>query len=259
MEYNRSFPSQTQPSTSLASLSLQDGDEQSDTRLRVRPPGKLDREQKRELEAHKALLSGKAKDRHSSADDAGPHKLVPIFTGATLTALPPKTFAQYGLLGERFQNEADPRLLMHTSPPWSTFICGSQGSGKSHTLSCMLENCLHSSKASKLEHPLAGMVFHWDRFTSYGSSQICEAAYLCSVGIPVRVFVSPSNLKNMKATYSNLPNLPTGAPTPVVVPLLFDESQLDVSKMMTMMGFGERQNDLPLYMQVCGSFSCNVL
>jgi len=33
-------------------------------------------------------------------------------------------------------------IFLNTNAPWSAFICGSQGSGKSYTLSCMLENLL---------------------------------------------------------------------------------------------------------------------
>jgi hypothetical protein len=32
-------------------------------------------------------------------------------------------------------------VLLNTDSPWSAFLCGSQGSRKSHALSCMLENC----------------------------------------------------------------------------------------------------------------------
>ncbi|CAG8977997.1 hypothetical protein HYALB_00000666 [Hymenoscyphus albidus] len=39
-------------------------------------------------------------------------------------------------------NGEDPRLFFDIVSPSSTFICGSQGLGKSHTLSCLLENCL---------------------------------------------------------------------------------------------------------------------
>ena len=55
-------------------------------------------------------------------------------------------FPQYGLLGHRIDNVADQNdpepIFLNTNPPVSSFICGSQGSGKSYTLSCMLENCL---------------------------------------------------------------------------------------------------------------------
>lgn len=49
---------------------------------------------------------------------------------------------QYGLLGSVYQNEEllllDPRLFLNTNIPFSAFICGLQGSGKSHTMSCLL-------------------------------------------------------------------------------------------------------------------------
>jgi hypothetical protein len=51
-------------------------------------------------------------------------------------------FPQYGLLGSVCQNEellpSDPRLFLNTNIPFSAFICGLQGSGKSHTMSCLL-------------------------------------------------------------------------------------------------------------------------
>ncbi|XP_014558608.1 hypothetical protein COCVIDRAFT_14210 [Bipolaris victoriae FI3] len=73
-------------------------------------------------------------------------------------------------------------VLLNTDSPWSAFLCGSQGSGKSHTLSCMLENCLLTdkkilSRVGLNPHPLAGLVFHYDRCQGSG---VCEAAYLCT-------------------------------------------------------------------------------
>lgn len=70
--------------------------------------------------------------------------------------------------------QEDNRLFININAPWSAFICGSQGSGKSHTVSCMLEVALLPSKLGKLPRPLAGMVFHYDKFTGFSSSQICE-------------------------------------------------------------------------------------
>ncbi|CAN9170184.1 unnamed protein product [Alternaria alternata] len=46
------------------------------------------------------------------------------------------------------QAHADRRLFFNVTTPSSIFICGSQGSGKSHTLSCLLENCLAISDAT---------------------------------------------------------------------------------------------------------------
>jgi hypothetical protein len=95
----------------------------------------------------------------------------------------------------------DPRLFFNISAPSSAFICGSQGSGKSHTLSCLLENCLMKSYVSKLDNPLAGLVFHYDSFTSDIKGTPCEAAHISSnSNVKVRVLVSPTNLQTMKVS-----------------------------------------------------------
>jgi signal recognition particle GTPase len=53
-----------------------------------------------------------------------------------------KLLPQYGLLGEVLSGgrEAmvDPRLFLNTNHPFSVFLCGLQGAGKSHSLSCLL-------------------------------------------------------------------------------------------------------------------------
>jgi hypothetical protein len=52
-----------------------------------------------------------------------------------------KLLPQYGLLGEAFTTGAgdvDPRLFLNTNHPFSVFLCGLQGAGKSHSLSCLL-------------------------------------------------------------------------------------------------------------------------
>lgn len=190
---------------------------------------------------------------------------------SSVVATESAVFPQYGLLAERLQtyrnakpdllddtdstNEhgtesKDNRLFINVNTPWSAFICGSQGSGKSHTLSCMLETALLPSKLGRLPGPLAGMVFHYDKFTGVSSSQICEAAYLCSAGIPVRVVVSPSNYYRMKDAYENLPGLPPNTTKPTVVPLLLEEKQLNVDRMMNLMAVGDGEGGLPLYMEV---------
>lgn len=97
--------------------------------------------------------------------------------------------------GEAFSKETDPRLFFNVSHPSSVFICGSQGSGKSHTLSCLLENCLIQSKAGKLPNPLTGLVFHYDTFFSDVTGSPCEAAFLSShPDVKVRVLCSPTNI-----------------------------------------------------------------
>jgi hypothetical protein len=124
----------------------------------------------------------------------------------------PEPFTQYGLLAGdvgrlSLAHEAkadgepppDPRLFYNIAAPSSVFICGSQGSGKSHTLGCLLENCLVPSVANSLPRPLTGIVFHYDTFTSDTSGSACEAAYLSSAkGVSVRVLCAPTNIGHIK-------------------------------------------------------------
>ena len=147
----------------------------------------------------------------------------------------------------------DRRLFLNTNAPWSAFVCGSQGSGKSHTLSCMLEDALLNSygsgKLGKLPHPLAGIVFHYDKFTGHSSSQVCEAAFLCSTGIPVKILVSPASYDKMKRVYANLPGVkPKHQPT--VVAMLFEQQHLNASRMMKLMAVEGTDGSRPLYMEV---------
>lgn len=95
----------------------------------------------------------------------------------------------------------DPRLFFNVTPPSSTFVCGSQGSGKSHTLSCMLENCLIPSRAGRLPNPLTGLVFHYDTFISDTTGSPCEAAFLSShPDVNVRVLCSPTNVHSIRVS-----------------------------------------------------------
>jgi hypothetical protein len=214
---------------------------------------------------------------HSSASSNARQeeiKTAPLFSSHVQTAIANGTvsiqssqrnqiFPQYALLGMRQKTigaaeVTDPvpephqnLIYTNTNAPWSAFICGSQGGGKSHTLSCMLENALLSKNpAGILPNPLAGLIFHYDKFTSHMSSQLCEAAYLCSSGVPVRVLVSPSNVWAMEKIYSNLPGLPKGCPKPQVVPLYLSEKQLNVTNMMTLMSVNETSGHTPLYLEV---------
>lgn len=126
----------------------------------------------------------------------------------------PTPFTQYGLLGGVSQNNLggtsfdgqrraarDPRLFYNVATPSSIFICGSQGSGKSHTLSCLLENCLLPSAANVLPRPLTGVVFHYDTFNSDVGGTPSEAAYLSSnPNVKVRVLCAPTNRVKIEVT-----------------------------------------------------------
>jgi len=172
---------------------------------------------------------------------------------------PPKeVYPQYGVLGilsectsNEFLRQTRPQdniIFSNTEEPWSAFICGSQGSGKSHTLSCLLENnLLPRSELGTLRTPLTGIIFHYDKFSNFNSGQVCEAAYLCSAGVPVQVLVAPTSLKKMTRQYTNLPGLPLGSRKPKVMPLYFSQEQLSVDVMMTLMAVHDTGVSAPLY------------
>jgi hypothetical protein len=238
-------------------------------------------ERERERQAHLKLIKGAKADGYGSSVEEGllhAIKSTPIFSRRVRLVLEhgeilgqdmpaDRFFPQYGFLGLREatfgpdsgQDRSHPSevreqdlIYANINSPWSAFICGSQGSGKSHTLSCLLENALLKSDACVLPNPLAGIMFHYDNFTSCETTQICEAAYLCSLGIPVRVLVSPVNLPNMRRLYANLPGLPANAPKPRVEPLHFREQQLNIGNMLTLMAVDDGART-PLYMDVIKS------
>lgn len=91
---------------------------------------------------------------------------------------------------------------------------------------------------------------HYDNYTSYSATQYCEAAYLCSSGIPVTVLVCPSNIWAMSRLYSNLPGLKPGVPRPKVVPLYLSEDKLNISRMLKLMAVDTSSAPTPMYMEV---------
>ncbi|KAK8122067.1 hypothetical protein PG984_010737, partial [Apiospora sp. TS-2023a] len=167
----------------------------------------------------------------------------------------PRIIPQYGLIG--IQQDAqgilpqDKLVLANMNVPWSAFICGSQGAGKSHTLSCLLESYIdQNSGTGKLPNPLAGMVMHYDNFTNNTTTQLCEAAYLCSSGTPVNVLVCPSHIWTMKRLYTNLPGIEPKSLRPKVMPLYLTESQLNISRILKLMAVDPTTSNMPLYMEV---------
>ncbi|KAI1266184.1 hypothetical protein F5Y18DRAFT_23311 [Xylariaceae sp. FL1019] len=177
----------------------------------------------------------------------------PLFTAAVLkhtrdnSSSPNIPYSQYGFLAgdvERLLegSTADPRIFYNVSAPSSVFICGSQGSGKSHTLSCILEDCLiQSDTLGTLRNPLTAVVFHYDDYASDLRVAPCEAAYLGSdPSVSVRVLCAPTNVALIKESYRIFPNA-------TVEPLKLDESNLNTRRMLELMAFDKTQ---PLYMQV---------
>jgi DNA helicase HerA-like ATPase len=135
---------------------------------------------------------------------------------------------------------------MNTNTPSSTLICGVQGSGKSHSVSVIIENSLIAlSELGKLPSPLSVVVFH---LGAGGLHLPCESAFIRKVigrnwlkKIPVKVVVSPSNLQNMNKTYAV-----TGAD---VVPFYLSTKDLNCTHMLSLMRILE-SGKIPLYMEV---------
>lgn len=186
--------------------------------------------------------------------------------------------SQYALIGAlqradrtsskaRLESDMQDRLVLgNLAVPWSALICGSQGSGKTHTLTCLLENALMShdpdaeagedrgASMGSLRDPLAAIVFHYDGVSNSTPSQLCEAAYLCSNGkTPVAVLVSASNFWAMRWLYHNLPGLPPEAPRPRVLPMYFSDNQLSEDHLLRLLAVNPMGSDSgadPLYMSL---------
>ncbi|KAI1378156.1 hypothetical protein F4677DRAFT_458828 [Hypoxylon crocopeplum] len=176
----------------------------------------------------------------------------PIFTeparrrATDLSTLSKSPFSQYGVIAGNANDDhptSDSLLYYNVSVPSSTFICGSQGSGKSHTLSCLLENCLISSDANELPRPLTGIVFHYDTFISDSGGSPCEVAFLSShPGTNVRVLCAPTNVAVIKKSYSRFPNVK-------IEELRINETDLNTKRMMDLMAVKEG-GSMPLYLHV---------
>ena len=224
-----------------------------------------------EIQRHLALVGLTNLHSHSvNVRNSNNHRLqaagtTPIFSSKVKNSLSdPKhdrpLFPIYGHLGLRLStykdggetNEVrcqDNLVYANVNAPWSAFICGSQGAGKSHTLSCLLENALLSDgHLGPNPNPLAGIVFHYDKHSGQPAAQICEAAYLASKGIQVEVFVSPSNWWAMKKLYQ-LPGIAADR-QPIVRPLLLQDGQINIGNMRTLMNLDSQDGKVPLYMAV---------
>ncbi|EKD20009.1 hypothetical protein MBM_01961 [Drepanopeziza brunnea f. sp. 'multigermtubi' MB_m1] len=181
----------------------------------------------------------------------------PIFTRSVLD-YSAESFSQYGFLAGNssvldclsaaghdpatMTPAQDPSVFFNISAPSSAFICGSQGSGKSHTLSVLLESCLLKLKdVNKLDNPLAALVFHYDSFISDLRGTPCEAAHLSSnPNIKVRVLCSPSNIQTIKRTYMGM--------NVEIEPLKINQNDLNTKRMLDLMAVNQDDGRMPLYL-----------
>ncbi|KAJ6566950.1 hypothetical protein B0H19DRAFT_1025516 [Mycena capillaripes] len=149
-------------------------------------------------------------------------------------------FPSRGLLG----TSAGDRIYFNTNAPSSAVICGVQGSGKSHTVSCLLECALIAdSRVGLLPEPLSALVFHFD---AQDAGRPCEAAFLSSpashrAALPhVTVLCSPSNVNRRRRAYASLERVR-------VEPLYLSEKDLTADRMLAIMGCDNIET-MPLYM-----------
>ncbi|KAL0949678.1 hypothetical protein HGRIS_009716 [Hohenbuehelia grisea] len=181
----------------------------------------------------------------------------PLFTREAFvetTGLDKET--QYGVMGATVsihsptsvQIPDDRRLYLNTNAPFSAIVCGVQGSGKSHTVSVMLESMfIRHSPLGCLNQPLSGLILHFGE--GGDCARPCEAAWTGvskAAGVsapPVKVYVSKSSLKTMRNVYQALGSNVS------VEPLLFDEEDLDAQAFLSMMAVGSSEG-APLYMQL---------
>ncbi|KAI0637943.1 hypothetical protein C8Q77DRAFT_1070335 [Trametes polyzona] len=163
---------------------------------------------------------------------------------------------QYGVLGsvtaiceqQTGYRPQDPRLYLNTNAPFSAVVCGVQGSGKSHTVSVMLENMLITGfePIGASQKALSGLVLHFGEGGS--DSRPCEAAWLGLSDVKgvkpptIKVYGSSSSLSTLRKTYAPLGSAVT------VKPLLFSEKELDAEAVLSMMAIGSSDN-APLYIQ----------
>lgn len=168
-----------------------------------------------------------------------------------------KILPQYGLLGSfhpdsclQLKSPRDDRIFVNTNIPFSAFICGVQGSGKSHTTSCLLENCLIPSlMLGHLQKPLSALVFHFSEFTSRTSHNPSEASFLSMAHCDfpdhptashTSVMVPPSNYYNLNQLYTRIPKVD-------VHPFKLKPHMLDVGTMLVLMTV-DQSKDKSLYM-----------
>ncbi|PIG79274.1 hypothetical protein AARAC_004273 [Aspergillus arachidicola] len=173
-----------------------------------------------------------------------------VLISSTARAMPSQFALMGGLRGQQSALPRDPRVMLNTNVPFSAFICGVQGTGKSHTTSCIIENCsLPLPTLGALKQPLSTLVLNYNEYSSNVGAQPCEAAFLSSVlpewskqglFIRVRVLVPPSNFYSLKQMYSQIPNVE-------VQPFRLKPHHLNISTLLSLMCMGNG-DQMPLYM-----------
>ncbi|KAH7101569.1 hypothetical protein BKA62DRAFT_770583 [Auriculariales sp. MPI-PUGE-AT-0066] len=192
------------------------------------------------------LAGHSAESRDHASANVLKHQLItsPLLTFSSL-ARHVELFPSRGLLGTAGPNAE--RVYVNTNTPSSGVICGVQGSGKSHSVSCILESALlPDTRIGQLPKPLAALVCHFDE---EDNNRPCEAAHLSTpsrsftgqAAVPqITVLCSPSNITRRRQAYEALPNVQ-------VKPLYLSEQDLTAPRMLAIMGCDSLET-MPLYM-----------
>lgn len=143
----------------------------------------------------------------------------------------------------------DDLMYLNTYEPFCFVTCGVQGSGKSHTVGCMLEGCMldfPENDVTRLRAPMTALVLHYDQ----NVTSVCEVTGLITAhpelkrilgikrSVPrqrMTVLVSPTYYKQRRAFYGNYCE---------VKPLLFRWSSLTADHIKRIMRIQDTDNQL---------------
>eukprot|EP00040_Diaphanoeca_grandis_P022534 m.121370 g.121370 ORF g.121370 m.121370 type:complete len:771 (+) comp28849_c0_seq1:141-2453(+) len=184
-----------------------------------------------------------------------------------------KRLCEYGRLGDLIEGSIDERnsstmehqVLLNVNDPFCAVALGVQGSGKSHTIATIIENCtMQAPPLIRLKAPMPVLVFHYDKTVT----NPCECASLVLPSVALKnhmtkvsstltsprnrsptiegvkqmiVLVSPTYYRQRKDMYNTLPNT-------TVRPLLLNWDLLKAGQLKTLMGI--QPGDTQLYMGV---------
>ena len=178
----------------------------------------------------------------AAADATAPQRCTLVGEGCK------ETTPEYGLIGRMKLAGHSPNAYINTHDPFCFVTLGVQGSGKSHSLSVILESCVlrANDDALRLRRPMSALVFHFDHNQRSGCEAIgvinpsdrFRAAHVDPPTLPrekMLVLVSPSNYEQRKAFYG---------PDVRVEPLLFSWGQLSAKQLKCLMRINAGDNQL---------------
>eukprot|EP00124_Ichthyophonus_hoferi_P002350 Ihof_evm4s156 gene=Ihof_evmTU4s156 len=162
---------------------------------------------------------------------------------------------------EQDDNQENELFFLNTQEPFCAVAVGAQGSGKSHTLLTIIENCmLHCAPVTSVPTPTSTLVFHYDT----DPNTICEATSLGSPNLSmfppgfnapcienVIVLVSPYFYHQRVKRYSNQPNC-------TVYPLLFNWDDLTFTHLKTLLCLEQGRGEQPSYVPIVVEYLRNL-